>query len=149
MKIRTGFVSNSSSSSFIVIGKGEYAYPKWGEVLTSDRNLGEIEFGWGPARLFKVGDRVNFAFLQTTHSKKNGSRWLEMLEEVIKEHSGVSEIIWKIKEDYGNPDENWGYIDHQSSSAEGMNVEMFDSKETLRSFLFREGSHITLDNDNH
>ena len=46
MKIRQGFVSNSSSSSFVVIdAKNGYKTPKFSDPLIVDSNFGETEFG--------------------------------------------------------------------------------------------------------
>lgn len=45
MKIRTGFVSNSSSSSFIVIGSNVQDMYLKDETLEIGK-YGEIDFGW-------------------------------------------------------------------------------------------------------
>lgn len=136
MKRRTGFVSNSSSSSFIVIGDGEIITPE-----TRDKTLkvpedlgGETEFGWGPATHTDIGSRINFSYLQTEYDGKNQ----EMLENVIKEHLNVDTIEWSVD----------GYIDHQSSAHEGENLEMFESEDILKKFLFASDSLIEEDNDN-
>ena len=145
MKIRTGFVSNSSSSSFIIIDASE-GYCDF-EGPLSFGNIGTTEFGWGPEIVKDVHSRINFAYLQARYSKDR----LKMLEKVIHDHSGLKEkITWNITDECWPKDKKvWGYIDHQSAASEGVNLEMFEDEKALKDFLFGEGSKIVLDNDNH
>lgn len=43
----------------------------------------------------------------------------------------------------------YGYIDHSSSACEDQNLEMFETEENLKNFLFNNSSYIQNDNDNH
>jgi hypothetical protein len=145
MKARRCFVSNSSSSSFVFIGNNGDCSRRV-KALVEDGILilgtqGENEFGWGPETISDVFSMINFAKLQVI----NGSNphWGVMLDDVIKEATGCTEIIWDEK----LTDE--GYIDHQSSSSDGSNTEIFADEDTLRRFLFCTDSEIVLDNDNH
>lgn len=151
MKIRTCFVSNSSSSSFVIIdaNKGydklestEYSIYKVG-------NIGKTEFGWGPENIKDIHSRINFAYLQTIYSKIKGKKWKQMLEDVIKKNSEIKEIEYIITDNYDEEGKTWGYIDHQSSACEGENIEIFENKNKLRDFVFGKGSKIHLNNDNH
>ena len=146
MKIRSGFVSNSSSSSFVVINaKKGYLKPDFNNPLVVDYTFGTTEFGWGPDIIYDLEGRIIFAYLQYLYTKKE--EWLEMLERVIKNNTLVKNIEWIIEID--NYKLNvYAYIDHQSSSAEGMNTEIFDSEQTLKDFIFGNGSYIQLENDN-
>ena len=139
MKIRNGFVSNSSSSSFVVIGSGPENYSSLiADVLDGEIVLGrngDSEFGWGPETITDVFSRINFAYLQAKHKDE----WHEMLEDVIKKSVGCTSIVWEVD----------GYIDHQSSASEGENTEIFESKDVLSRFLFCGDSLIELDHDNH
>jgi hypothetical protein len=159
MKIRNGFVSNSSSSSFLVIKKLQEEDLKasaqlinsyvrgFGEnnILTVDRYIGETEFGWSPQRHYEIGSKIVFAYMQAKYVDRED--WVDLLEEVIKEVSDAKAIDWMINiTDCDSP--NYGYIDHQSASYTGENTEMFDSKEELINFLFGSDSFVMTDNDN-
>ena len=139
MKERIGFVSNSSSSSFIVIGNGEsegyFVKPEVSDGCIVFGKKGETEFGCGPERITDVFSRINFAHIQA----ENKPEWQEMIDDIIKNEIGCDTILWELS----------GYIDHQSSACEGSNVEMFNSEDSLRRFLFCDDSFIQLDNDNH
>lgn len=169
MKIRSGFVSNSSSSSFIVISdKGILEKPEFQETLIVDRKLGETEFGWGPETIYGFGSRLIFAYLQALDLKNlNSSFWVEYvkreapyidfsvdyvkkIEDILIENNVCKYVDWKVSMSYDIDFEyTWGYIDHQSAACEGKNLEMFENDESLYNFLFNSYSSIRLDNDNY
>ena len=155
MKIRKGFVSNSSSSSFVVIDMINVPEKMsfLGDRLVVNAELGETEFGWGPLVIQGWGSMVIFAYLQTTYDKYSNEYYLNMLESVIKKHLRIEHIEWKIKdgfteEDGGIGDNDHGYIDHASRSSDDQNMQMFNNEEVLTHFIFGVNSHIYLDNDN-
>lgn len=158
MKTRKGFVSNSSSSSFIVIGNKEQCPAKMSKIddVLLVGTLGEVEFGWEPRRYSNMYDRINFAYLQTQCAGDIGVRWLVMLDEMLKRRFGAERVEYMINEwcassvkrnEYGTYRE--GYIDHASSAREGENTEMFENTDALERFLFCVDSYIQGDNDNH
>ncbi len=154
MKIRNGFVSNSSSSSFIVINNENIFFESLDKntLLIPDDFGGETEFGWEVEDYRDFGSKLNFAYIQTTYvNKELKEKWISMLEKVLKEKLHINNVVVNLTEEW-NPEEKnkkWGYIDHQSCAVEGKNTEMFDSKENLIAFLFSGNSYIHTDNDNY
>lgn len=137
MKTRIGFVSNSSSSNFVVIGKpgAGYEYPP-----IEDKHFtleGAFEFGWEHTIYKSLKDRIAWAYLQTHRGSLDNEAndiYLKMLNEVLRD-IGAQQIKWKL--------DSYSYIDHQS-----INDEIFSSKEVLKEFLFNKGSYIQGGNDN-
>ncbi len=140
MKVRNGFVSNSSSSSFIVIGTKEPVHPYSDSdpvFIVPDDCGGTTEFGWEIKDHYDFGSKLNWCYLQA----EGQPYWIGMIESVLMEELGVTEIKWNFAEGIE------GYIDHQSIG--GDNRRMFDSRENLIAFLFSPDSYIHTDNDNH
>jgi hypothetical protein len=154
MKIRNGFVSNSSSSSFIIIGKGDHTIPN---IIENKLNIpqpfgGNYEFGWEEVEYTDFGDRLNWAALCALYKREQGNlSWLEMLTEVLLEDFPVNSISinFNLHDTDENEDEIWAYIDHQSTPNETPdNGKMFEDKETLRDWLYAKDSYIKNGNDN-
>jgi len=177
MKIRNGFVSNSSSSSFVINNSTEFKVPELEPTLINKKLLvvphqfgGETCFGRQRENYRDFGSRLNFAYLiahsiYTFYEKKaDGFRdgffdqhnklmkkyqsSIFMLEEVLKETFGFTEIKWLIKadDDYEGPPDGkiGGYIDHQSTWYERPgNIEhIFKDKQTLYNWLFGTNNYI-------
>jgi hypothetical protein len=145
MKIRTGFVSNSSSSSFIVINN--YVSEEMLASLPKSIVIGEVgktQFGWEIEDSYDFESKLNFAVLQARYAEND--EWYQMIEEVLSEAGVVIEGNILVKDI--DPYDTVAYIDHQSASYEGQNIEMFASKESLRGFLFSDDSYVHTDNDN-
>lgn len=161
MKTRNFFVSNSSSSSFIVISKGlQDAKLKIDDNVFVLGEFGETEFGWQVKKYSDIYSKINFCYLQAQES--DNQEYKNMLEKVLKEKfPDIHTILpilgdWKCENKtvehpvWGNEIEiRCGYIDHQSSAYEGQNIEMFVSEDNLKNFLFNDSSYIQNDNDNH
>lgn len=170
MIVRSGFVSNSSSSSFIVIGTGERFNQK--DILGAGFDYyiigvnGRTDFGWEFATYTDFNSRVNFCLLQSLESgnENHYQVLIETLFDYLKvpiyvaltvSYGDEDKFPKKYLEDYQQTRDEFndrcltrGYIDHQSSVVEGENMEMFESVESLRDFLFNTDSYIETGNDN-
>lgn len=172
MKKRLDFVSNSSSSSFIVINDcGKYVDgTSIGEVplqLHLPCENGCMEFSWQVEKYYDVFSKLNWAALvilsqmniekhETAMDKlksavnapwRRAKDMEKMLKAVCKEHLGID--VQLRKADWRKDDNSVGYIDHQSNIVETPeNARMFMSKKMLADFLFNDASYIRNSNDN-
>lgn len=177
MKSRSGFVSNSSSSSFIVFNNGPLVIPDayQGQPLVVDENFGHTRFGWEWEDYYDFGSKVIFAYLQARYVAETHPEWQTMLEKVLKETLRITNIEWLVRDagsdthirgkaekiegeawagfydrlrNEGFLDLDNAYIDHQSASHEGQNTEIFENEERLKNFLFDDKTYIRGGNDN-
>jgi hypothetical protein len=156
MKTRLGFVSNSSSSSFIVIDSNVAVNFENKEITIP--GIGETEFDWQFDRYYDFPSKLNFALLQAEYAKdmiidsdfeyenKSDNRYVDMIYEVLKDE-GLTVIENTLTTCIDSEDR--GYIDHQSAIFENSDMEeLFNSKSNLRNFLFSNESFIATGNDN-
>ena len=165
MKIRNGFVSNSSSSSFVVIGKMKQGIPSLHDAYIHDNKLmipqtfgGEWDFT--QCQTFNsFPDRLNFAALCCYYKEgPNGfdnsgkAIWTNMLEKVLIDTIENVECIkinfrWDDDNSYAYQDPmcvyDCNFIPHNSHPDGNINIaEIFKNEENLKAFLFAPDSEI-------
>lgn len=147
--IRTSvFETNSSSTHSISIGcTGVY------EGVTPDALnrivLEPYEFGWGQDTFTDPLSRMSYVWIYMRDWANNDLSSFcmkEMFHKVVHEHTGADEV--SMREVVYNWGTENGYIDHQSAE-DGQLHYLFETEDTLKSFLFDSGSTVTTDNDNH
>lgn len=132
--IRTGvFETNSSSAHSITLASAtqqfilDTIYPdQFGRVYVNGG-----EFGWEWRKYNDAQTKLDYAY--------QGNVDVEMLERVVKEQTGATEVVFS-KKGYES-----GYIDHQSSGT--VNEVCIDDART-RDFIFNKNSWLFTGNDN-
>lgn len=160
MKFRNGFVSNSSSSSFIVIRETEELSTESLDRRIDEEGVlhlgqeGETEFGWSPDTYHDIWSKLNVAWLALNFygvykedlalmSEKEFDvefgRQRYLLQAVQTHYPQVKRIDFKVED--GD-----AYIDHQSVDSIR---EPLCSVEAVERFVFNPLSYVETDNDNH
>lgn len=140
-QIRIGvFESNSSSSHSLAIADTSEEFLLDTIVPNEDGNvvLNGGEFGWAWQKFNDALTKANYCAVDS----KNDENRIHMLTEVLKEQTECKDVVLDFSDDY---DHNWSYVDHQSVGTSG---QAFDSKETLRNFIFNKNSWLFTGNDN-
>lgn len=174
MKIRNGFISNSSSSSFVVISDNPDTIMKWvPKKLLKERKVdwdpdridlsiefpnteGNLHFGWEFKRYKDFLSKCNYAVAQfiTLDDTMLKYKYEEMFNKVLRKHVNYKGYL-KVMYDYNYfhwdsvIDEDC-YVDHQSAYYEYNEKAhyIFQSEENLENFLFNKESFIQCGNDN-
>lgn len=162
MKIRNGFVSNSSSCSFAVNIKSDnpfkefkyalpgdcYDYKKNVKTLTLPSKKGKYSFGWEMDRDYSTLSKLNYLAIQILHtSPEEKSLYKKMIEDAIHQVDDTVKILWNDKSVEWNSPCFFAGIDHQSLGLESL-PHVLDSVESIKNFIFNEETYIQGGNDN-
>lgn len=141
------FETNSSSTHSICISNKKDILDM---LPVDDKGVCSIhpgEFGWEIADYSDAPTKASYclAFAKTEDPEDGSSIGCEdMLREVVMEATGAKEVVF-VKH-AGDGYTQFGYIDHQSHRVA---ANIFESKKTLRDFIFNPNSTLHTDNDNH
>lgn len=149
------FETNSSSSHSLTVASSDNlagTFPQ--DMLRAGRVSVRVgEFGWEWRRYFEPINKVRYLVTQVTDGEppKLGdadavaeqlaadNQYFRLLAEVVKTQSGCDLVV----------EPSSGYIDHQSARGEkGVGMELFDSTDRLRHFIFSPESYVETGNDN-
>lgn len=147
------FETNSSSSHSLTLSSTDLVELPL-SPLTLRRGtltLAMNEYGWEWHRYYTPEEKANYLFTsargtsesvphgtpeEVTKELREENPHIDMLCRVIEEHTGVKVLV--------EPGSS-GYIDHQST---GTGMELFNSEEELKKFLFSEDAFVQTGNDN-
>jgi hypothetical protein len=150
------FETNSSSTHSVSIAYGSDAELTDLPRLNKDGtiNIESGEFGWEIETYNNVWNKLSYAATyalnfnyQWEKEESNkfdyNNKYLLLLTNVIKEYTGATEVIY---DENTNEFPKHGYIDHQSIDEA---ASIFESKDSLKNFLFNPSSYFKTDNDNY
>jgi hypothetical protein len=146
---QAAFETNSSSTHSLSISSGStdlldtLPLNEQGEVV-----LNGGQFGWGVEDYSDAGTKASYAAIYVSDwSGEKSAEFKEVLDTVIKQQTGCSNVVYDFSTDWSHPRET-SYIDHQS--VEGGQLDyLFEDPELLRQFIFNPRSVLHTDNDNY
>jgi hypothetical protein len=144
------FETNSSSTHSLSISSSStdlldtLPLNEQGEVV-----LNGGQFGWEVEDYSDAGTKASYAAIYVSDwSGKKSAEFKEVLDTVIKQQTGCSNVVYNFSTDWSSDARETSYIDHQS--VEGGQLDyLFEDPELLRQFIFNPRSVLHTDNDNY
>jgi hypothetical protein len=144
---RSVFETNSSSTHSLVITDAV----DFDTVGLNDHGALEIpaqDFGWEVQTYSDAPSKMSYVAIYVRDWVKGDQAdyFKKMLDEMLVEHTGATYVQHpeEIEGDY----DSGGYIDHQSVEDRDLD-HLFESKDTLKNFIFGRGNLLLTDNDNY
>lgn len=153
MKIRSDFVSNSSSSSFIVIKSTNIEKYNFNnqDITVPNINEGNIEFGWSWQKFNDFWSKLNFCAIQLSEIRKQKKYYDEAM---AKSEKTADDIFWlehrgkKIKEDSDRFDDLWDMLQTVCKDNFNLNIELASEEEIDNMFAYIDHQSNVSDGQN-
>ena len=149
------FETNSSSTHSIYISDKKCVLSRLGVDNNGICRIYSGEFGWEVEDYYGAASKASYcmtyAFQMAQYYTVEGGygynmefvkHLLDMLTEVIMENTKAKSVEYVKSDDQYYA---YGYIDHKSFD---VCSDAFESKETLKNFIFNKNSYLHTDNDN-
>lgn len=144
MKIRGCFVSNSSSSSFIVVGNSL----KKNTVSLRPWKHGDLEFDYG--NWSDCDSKLNFLMIQRGYTDNPTMTYMlkDFCEKYNIDYDEYEKYIEHCMENNWSDNYPEAYIDHQSVAYENSEIyDIFNSLENIERFVFDDTSILIMRRD--
>lgn len=144
------FETNSSSTHSLSISSGNSSDILDTLPLTEEGDvvLTGGQFGWEVEDYNCAETKASYAAIYALNwSGEKSAQHKEVLDTVIKQQTGCSNVVYDFSTDWGTDSET-SYIDHQSVEGGQLN-HLFEDPEVLRQFIFNPRSVLHTDNDNY
>lgn len=141
-QIRQGtWETNSSSTHSVTIMSGPRETPLLEAYCPEEEGVFELvggEFGWDREEYTDFDTKLKYAYTHVCpYGDLNKGTRLDMLESVLRDNiPGIKEFRYNT---------GYYYIDHQSAE---LCDDIYESYDTLETFLFSKNSELRTDNDN-